>query len=222
MLPEEPNVFRALADFVLALSYLILHLPCPSVPAGSFSLPFFCFSRCFTFPPTRWHGRSLPQLLVTRSGPSAAHPSDRARRYHHPSSRTSASRPVWPNICCDKKATVADADDADDAAPRRRFRRVRRLLLRVELAAQHRRGEAEWLQLCRRSYVYPHPFPLQTTQGECANAVESCAAVDPVALPWQLTHRMWMRIIMLFPESWWEEWLEYGPSPALLLKDRHG
>ncbi|POR38008.1 Cytochrome P450, partial [Tolypocladium paradoxum] len=38
--------------------------------------------------------------------------------------------------------------------------------------------------------------------------------VDPLAIPWQLTHRLWMRIIMRFPESWWEEWLEYGPSQA--------
>ncbi|PHH61927.1 hypothetical protein CDD81_7732 [Ophiocordyceps australis] len=31
---------------------------------------------------------------------------------------------------------------------------------------------------------------------------------DPVALPWQLTHSIWVRIIKLFPKRWWEQWLD--------------
>ena len=59
-----------------------------------------------------------------------------------------------------------------------------------------------------------HPRPLPGLRRECANTAEPRAAASPIALPWQLTHRIWMRIIMLFPESWWEEWLEYGPPGA--------
>ncbi|KAM5382048.1 hypothetical protein ACJZ2D_002650 [Fusarium nematophilum] len=34
------------------------------------------------------------------------------------------------------------------------------------------------------------------------------APCSPIFLPWQLTHKLWIPIIRLFPRPWWERWLE--------------
>lgn len=37
--------------------------------------------------------------------------------------------------------------------------------------------------------------------------IEACS---PFWLPWQVSHKLWVPIIKLFPKSWWDGWLEYG------------
>ncbi|KAF4977841.1 hypothetical protein FZEAL_5684 [Fusarium zealandicum] len=34
------------------------------------------------------------------------------------------------------------------------------------------------------------------------------APCSPIFLPWQLTHKLWIPIIKLFPRPWWERWLD--------------